>query len=159
MVAHWTRFERMPAYAYPTTTRINYNFIVHVQRYDRCAANGCQTYHPRPRGVPGKVFTPHLGAWVKEGYNLACQRITGCGDAAFEFVATPTGKAEVVKRSWAALRLWNDVVNRHGLPGVRFGGVAIHAPPIVGGEKLLSQVGEKVMLAHAASRNVSAGGT
>ena len=116
----------------------------------------------RVPGASQAKCSPHSQlccAWVKEGYNLACQRITGCGDAAFEFVATPTGKAEVVKRSWAALRLWNDVVNRHGLPGVRFGGVAIHAPPIVGGEKLLSQVGRKVVLAHAASRNVSAGGT
>ena len=96
---------------------------------------------------------------MKKKYNLACQRVTACGGAALEFVATPAGKAEVVKRGRAALRLWNDVVNRHGLPGVRFGGVAIRASPIISGEKLLSQVGRKVMLTHATSRNVSAGGT
>ena len=72
---------------------------------------------------------------------------------------TPAGKAEVVKRGRAALRLRNDVINRHGLPGVRFGSVAIRASPIIGGEKLLSQVGRKVMIAHDAPRNISAGGT
>jgi hypothetical protein len=37
--------------------------------------------------------------------------------------------------------------------------VAICASLIIGGEELLSQLGRKGILAHAASRNVSAGGT
>ena len=96
---------------------------------------------------------------MEEKYNLARHGVVGSSGAAFEFIATPAGKAEVVKRGRTALRLWNDVVNRHRLPGVRFGGVAIRASPIISGEKLLSQVGRKVMLTHATSRNVSAGGT
>jgi len=84
------------------------------------------------------VFAPRLGAWVKEGYNLARQRVTGCDGAAFEFVTTPAGKAKIIKGGRAALRLWNDVVNCHRLPTVRFGGMAVRAPPIIGSQKLLS---------------------
>ena len=81
------------------------------------------------------------------------------GEASLEFIATPAGKAEVVKRGRAALSFRNDVVKRHWLPGVRFSGMTIRATPIIGGEKLLAQVGGKVTLVHTASRNFSAGGT
>ena len=149
----------MPAHAHPTATRVGDNRVVHIQRHDRRTANRRQTYYLRSRRIPGKVLAPRLVAWVKEGDDLARQGVTGCGCATLELVATPAGKAEIVKCGWTALCLRDDVVNRHRLPRVCFCGVTIRASPIIGGEKALSQVDGELMSAHAAPRSASAGGT
>jgi len=60
-----------------------------------------------------------------------------CDSAAFEFIATPTGKTKVVEHGRAALRFWNDVVQCHGLSGVRFRRPAIRTTLIIGSKKLL----------------------
>lgn len=56
----------------------------------------------------------------------------GTGGAAFELVAEAAGEAEVFKDGLTAPGLGSNVVHRHRLAGVGFGGVAVGAVAIVG---------------------------
>ena len=131
----------MPSRANPTPPRVHDDGIVQIQ-CDNRGATGCgQSYQVNGGIVPFEMIVPNLGARMKEPDAFAGERIESGDGCAFEFVATPAGKAEVVKCGRATLRFWNDVVKRHGLPGVRFRGVAIRTSPIISGEKLLLQIG------------------
>ena len=66
------------------------------------------------------MITPRLVTWVEERHDFVHQGIMGFGGAALELVATPAREAEVVKRSCSALRLGDNVVNRHRLFSVGF---------------------------------------
>jgi hypothetical protein len=53
-----------------------YQYSVHLQSLDRCAADCCQTY--QVNAIPLKVLMPDIASGVIEGYLLAALRINRC---------------------------------------------------------------------------------
>jgi len=125
----------MPSRANPTPPRVHDDGIVQIQ-CDNRGATGCgQSDQVNGGIVPFEMIVPNLGARMKEPDAFAGERIESGDGCAFEFVATPTGKAEVVKLGYAALRFGNDVIERHRLTGCRGGSMAVRAMFIIGGKQ------------------------
>jgi hypothetical protein len=68
---------------------------------------------------------------MKQGYLFASQRVMNIGNTAFEFIATPAGKAEIFKDSSPTLGLGNNMIHSHRLAGIGLSGVTVSTVAIV----------------------------
>lgn len=100
----------MPADAHPAAARVHDNGVIHVQGHNCCSANVRQADDRCSSLVPLKMIDPVLSAGMKQGDPFTSQRVLRMSGATFELIATATGKTEVVKGRFTALRLGCNMI-------------------------------------------------
>ena len=65
--------------------------------------NGCQPEQTDSGRILGKVVGPYVLTGMKEGHQVAGQRIEYPGGGSFAFITSAAGKTQVVKRGLATL--------------------------------------------------------
>jgi hypothetical protein len=148
----------MPADTDPATPRRHAQSIVHAQGDDGRSAHSGQADNLCAIGAPSKVFSPYLGARVKEGNAFTGQRIFCLRPGSFELVAAITGQPEIGQSCFTAFRPWNNMINSHWDPGIGFRGQAIAAAMPAFFRQFLAQASRDVELAHPTSLDGSGEG-
>lgn len=134
----------MPTDADPATTRIHYDRIIHIQGYNCRSTDSRQTHDQRPRVIPLKVIGPYLLPRVKQDDRVPSQRILCLGRAPFELVTAAASKTQVLNNCFTAFGLRDNVIDRHRLPSISFGRLAISTAAIVSLKQAVTQVGGQV---------------
>ena len=92
----------MPADTDPATARIHDDLVIGVE-----CDNGARPIAVNPkrriRRIPGKVVRPCLLPGVKEGHQVAGQRVGAPDGWSFEFITSSAGKTQVMQRGLTAL--------------------------------------------------------
>lgn len=104
----------MPILRDPERAGFDNVFVVQAQSNDRSPACRRQTNHMDSAIFPAKMCPPTLGTGIKERDKGLGKRVTGMGTCAFEFVATVTGSAEIIRRIVTARRARRDVIHNQG---------------------------------------------
>src|SRR5262245_54315137 len=112
------------------TAKIDERLPIQLQRFNSGAPGASHTQNFSPVVRPGEMIGPALATRMKQGHDLASDRIAGFGAIVFVIVTSLTRKRQVPWRPRSSTATRQDVFERKALMRKRGGAAAVLAAPL-----------------------------